>query len=203
MADDDATTIAPEVTLTQAAPTLAWSDADSDDLHLPGSWRPVFRNALAVFSTCVAVAGAVTAVDRHWFSDLRTAVVAAVPVAVAPPMPDVPDAIADPVTAAPAAVYPMGPAAEHLVPPAPPGPAVDPNADAKYLTRMQQAGIMITDVPAAITTGHIICADMTHGLSSEGEARLVMRDNPGMAHMYAIGWVYAAIDTYCPEHIGR
>jgi hypothetical protein len=52
-------------------PERAWSADDGDDLQLPGSWRPVCRNALGVFASCVAVAGVITVVDRHWFSDWR------------------------------------------------------------------------------------------------------------------------------------
>lgn len=198
------------VVLDDLAPTqaaeLAWSSEQPELGDLtpvppvplpvePAPWRTVCRNALGVFSVCVAVAGAVTLVDRQWFAELTEVV-------VVPTMPTAAPSSPTETAAAQSEAWtlPPVPAAEHL---ALPPPRVDPNADAKYLTRMQQAGIIITSVPAAINTGHIICADMASGLSSEGEARLIMRDNPTMAHMYAIGWVYAAVDTYCPEYIGR
>lgn len=56
---------------TQVAPELAWSQADDDELELPRSWRPAVRIALGVFAACVAIAGGITAIDQHWFSDLR------------------------------------------------------------------------------------------------------------------------------------
>lgn len=189
------TAVAPTLT----APTeLAWSAADGEDLQLPGSWRPVFRNALAVFTTCVAIAGAVTAVDRHWFTELRGVTVATeVPSSSAPATPDA----ATPAVVAPAADYSPGPAAEHLVAPTP-SPS-SRNADAEYLWSLQVAGLSISNAPLAIASGHIICSDMANGQSSEGEARVVMRDIPGMAHMYALGMVNSAVYAYCPEYLGR
>lgn len=201
------TAVALDLAPTQAE-ELAWSSEQQELGDLPpvppmplpvepAPWRAVCRNALAVFSACVAVAGAVTLVDRQWFAELTEVVV----------VPTGPTAAPSSVIAAPAETaaqpeawtLPPVPPAEHLVPPVPSGPS----ADAKYLAQVQQAGVTITDVQWAISSGHLVCKDMARGSNSESEAASVMRDIPGMPHFQALMIVFAAISSYCPEYLGR
>lgn len=203
MAEDE-TTVLPDLTPTRRI-DLAWSAEEFRPYYLdyypPAEPAPRTRVEVATaIWTLLALAIMYGCTSDTSYPRVMPASMA-VPAAAAPSVATVePTEATESVPQPDVWTLPPVPAAEHL---ALPPPRVDPNADAKYLTRMQQAGIIITSVPAAINTGHIICADMASGLSSEGEARLIMRDNPTMAHMYAIGWVYAAVDTYCPEYIGR
>lgn len=194
------TAIALDLAPTQAA-ELAWSSErpELDDLDVPlppmplpvepAPWRTVCRNALGVFSVCVAVAGAVTLVDRQWFAELTEVVVVPTTPTAAPSSPTETAA-----AQSEAWTLPPVPAAEHLVVPAPTGPS----ADAKYLSGLQQSGLNITDASVAIASGHNICGYLSEGYSTEQAASLVMREVP-MASYYAYGMVYSAIDAYCPE----
>lgn len=190
---DPADTAAVEALATRSA-QLAWSEDDGDD---PGlySWRPVYRSAIGIFATCIAVAGAITAANQHRTirSSAVEAVQAGVPTGVEPSS-QPSSAITNPVT-----LPPPGPPAGRLTPP----PPVDPGADARYLARVRQVGMTITDAGWAIASAHLICDDMARGHGSEQEAAAVMRDIPGTPHFQALMIVYAAIDTYCPEYIGR
>jgi hypothetical protein len=145
---------------------LAWSAADdADDLFLPGSWRPMCRNALG-FAVCVAVAGVITVVDRHWFSDWRAGRPVAAQFVSWPPR-------NPPETTIPAPSYSLVPAAEHLQPPAATGPV----ADANYLTGLQPTGLTVSAASFVIASGHNIRG-----------ASLVMRKVPAWRRFMPTEW---------------
>ncbi len=200
LADD---TLAVDAVATEAAPELAWSLADDDELELPRSWRPAIRIALGVFAACVAIAGGITAVDRQWFSELRTTTVAsAAPTYSALPTPD---AIAEPVTEAPVSAYPTGAAAEHMVPPIraiPPNaelPTETYNADVFYLNTLRSYGIRITNPYVAIEAAHTTCAYLRAGHSPNEAVGVAMMNNASLSIDDARGYVIAATAAYCPD----
>lgn len=185
---------------TQAS-ELAWSAADDseDGPAFLRPWRAVYRTALGVFAVCVAVAGAIVVGDRHWSPHSAT-VSAAWPGIPPVPVSELPTPQPPPTSAAPIdrpKAYASSPAAGHLQPPA---PAVDVNADAVFLTGLQQTGSMITDVPAAIASGHSACRDLAHGFTPAQVAAAVMTHNPTLSAVNALGMVYSAITAYCPEY---
>ncbi len=206
------------VVLDDLAPTqaaeLAWSSEQPElgDLAYappmplpvePAPWRAVCRNALAVFSVCVAVAGAVTLVDRHWFAELRTATVASVaPTHSAPPTPD---AITTPTNDAPTVAYPTGVPAEHMVPPVraiPPDvelPAGTYNADAFYLNTLRSYGIRITNPYVAIEAAQTTCGYLRAGHSPNEAVGVAMSNNATLSIDQARGYVIAATAAYCPD----
>lgn len=186
---------------TQAS-ELAWSAADDSDggPAVLRPWRAVYRTALGVFAVCVAVAGAIVVGDRHWSAPHSVTLSAAWPGIPPVPVSELPTPQPPPMSAAPIdrpKAYASSPAAEHLQPPA---PAVDVNADAVFLTGLQQTGSMITDVPAAIASGHSACRDLAHGFTPAQVAAAVMTHNPTLSAVNALGMVYSAITAYCPEY---
>lgn len=207
------TAVALDLAPTQAA-ELAWSSEQPELGDLapvppmplpvePAPWRAVCRSALAVFSACVAVAGAVTLVDRHWFAELRTAtVVSAAPTSSAPPTAD---AIVAPTADAPAPTYPTGVAAEHMVPPVrdlPPSeelPAATYNADTFYLNTLQSYGIRITNPYVAIEAAQTTCAYLRAGHSPNEAVGVAVSNNATLSIDQARGYVIAATAAYCPD----
>lgn len=192
--DDGATAVVPDVATAMASTQLAWSEAEDGELDLPQSWRPAVRTAAGVFAACVAVAGAVTAVDRHWFTDLRDVAVTATSPTTSPAAPT-PTATAEPVAATPAAVYPMGPAAEHLQ--TPELSTVD--ADAFYLNTLRSYGIIITNPYVAIGAAHTTCNYLRAGHSPIEAASVAMVNNATLTLDGAKGYVIAATAAYCPD----
>lgn len=181
---------------------LAWSAADDGPAVLR-PWRAVYRTALGVFALCVAVAGAIVVGDRHWSPHSATLSEAwpgipPVPMTGLPtPEPATPSPSVEVDPAARPKAYALSPAADHLRPP--PAPAVDGSADAVFLTGLQQTGSVITDVPAAIASGHSACTDLARGFTPAQVAAAVMTHNQTLSAVNALGMVYSAIAAYCPE----
>jgi hypothetical protein len=163
-ADED--TAGPELPMTEQA-EMAWSAADDADDLLTGLMAADVPQCPRVFAVCVAVAGVITVVDRHWFSDWRAGRPAAAQFVSSPPR-------NPPEATIPAPSYTPVPAAEHLQPPAPTGPV----ADANYLTGLQQTGLTVSSTSFAIANGHNIRGSPAEGHTTEQTASLVMRRSP-------------------------
>ncbi|MEE3066544.1 MAG: DUF732 domain-containing protein [Actinomycetota bacterium] len=172
---------------------LAWSidDGVDDDIAVPRAWRAVYRNAIGLVTVGLAVAGAVVVIDQHW---PQPSVAQASSWSGVPPV----SASALPTPDPPAPGRPTYSAAiaEHLSPP----PPANPGADAIFLTGLQRTGSMITDVPAAIASGHSACTDLANGFTPEQVASAVMDHNRTLSAVNALGMVYSAVAAYCPEY---
>jgi hypothetical protein len=126
------------------------------------------------FAVCVAVAGVIPVVDRHWFSDWRAGRPVAAQFVSWPPR-------NPPATTIPAPSYSLVPAAEHLQPPAATGPV----ADAKRPDRPTADG------PHRL--GCVLCDRQRpqHPRRESGDAK-----GPSTASVYAYGMVYSAVAAY-------
>ncbi len=197
LADD---TLAVDAVATEAAPELAWSLADDDELDLPRSWRPAIRAAAGVFAACVAIAGGITAVDRQWFSELRAP--APAPAASQLPTESAPTPSPEPIAAAPS--YSSAPAAEHLVPPVPTPPdpltTSTPEQDALFFAGLTAAGIVVYDRSDAMDTGHYVCQARASGLSRTAIATMAVSRNPRLSPRDATNLVLVSINAYCPGY---
>lgn len=191
-------TAAVDAVETQAAPELAWSQADDDELDPPRSWRPAVRIALGVFAACVAVAGGITAVDQHWFSDPHApAPVAAAPMtsgaASAPPS----EAAEHPGTWTP----PPVPAAEHLVTPVqevapPPANSSSSVGDAEFLARMRAAGWVITDPQQMLSVAHQACFELRRGATRQYVLANLFATDPAIGASGAVSFYSNMVAAY-------
>lgn len=186
-------TTAVDAVATEAAPELAWSLADDDELELPRSWRPAIRIALGVFAACVAIAGGITAVDRQWFSELRApapAVVAAAPSSVAAPPAEV---VANPE----AWTLPPVPPAEHLVSmPEPVPQAALSAADLEFLARMRSAGWVVTDPQQMVSVAHQACFELRRGASRQYVLANLFATDPAIGASGAVSFYSNMVAAY-------
>lgn len=178
---------------TEAAPELAWSLADDDELELPHSWRPAIRIALGVFAACVAIAGGITAIDQHWFSDLR----ASAPASVAAPS----SAAAPPaeVTAHPEAAWtlPPVPPAEHLVSMPGPLPQAALSADdLAFLARMRSSGWVVTDPQQMVSVAHQACFELRRGASRQYVLANLFATDPAIGASGAVSFYSNMVAAY-------
>lgn len=178
---------------TEAAPELAWSLADDDELELARSWRPAIRIALGVFAACVAIAGGITAIDQHWFSDLR----ASAPASVAAPS----SAAAPPaeVTAHPEAAWtlPPVPPAEHLVSMPDPLPQAALSADdLAFLARMRSSGWVVTDPQQMVSVAHQACFELKRGASRQYVLANLFATDPAIGASGAVSFFSNMVAAY-------
>ncbi|TDK88801.1 DUF732 domain-containing protein [Mycobacterium paragordonae] len=185
-------TAAVDAVETQAAPELAWSLADDDELDLPRSWRPTVRIALGVFAACVAIAGGITAIDQHWFSDLRTSA----PASVAAPSSAAPPAE---VTAHPEAAWtlPPVPPAEHLVSMPDPLPQAALSADdLAFLARMRSSGWVVTDPQQMVSVAHQACFELKRGASRQYVLANLFATDPAIGASGAVSFYSNMVAAY-------
>lgn len=197
MADPHAAdvTAAVDAADTQVAPELAWSQADDDELELPRSWRPAVRIALGVFAACVAIAGGITAIDQHWFSDLRAPTqagsVAAAPSSVAAPPTEA--------TAHPEAAWtlPPVPHAEHLVSMPDPLPQAALSADdLEFLARMRSSGWVVTDPQQMVSVAHQACFELKRGASRQYVLVNLFATDPAIGASGAVSFYSNMVAAY-------
>lgn len=189
-----ADTAAVDAVETQAAPELAWSEADDGELELPRSWRPAIRIALGVFAACVAIAGGITAIDQHWLSDLR----APAPVAsvVAPSLAAAPPAEA---TSHPEAAWtlPPVPPAEHLVSIPDPLPQAALGADdLAFLARMRSSGWVVTDPQQMVSVAHQACFELKRGASRQYVLVNLFATDPAIGASGAVSFYSNMVAAY-------
>lgn len=186
-------TAAVDAVETQAAPELAWSLADDDELDLPRSWRPAVRIALGVFAACVAIAGGITAIDQRWFSDLR----ASAPASVAAP-----SSVAAPpaeVTAHPEVAWtlPPVPPAEHLVSMPDPLPQAALSADdLAFLARMRSSGWVVTDPQQMVSVAHQACFELKRGASRQYVLANLFATDPAIGASGAVSFYSNMVAAY-------
>jgi Protein of unknown function (DUF732) len=109
------------------------------------------------------------------------------PTVAAPPPTETVTVIPDPIAAPPV---------QTLAPPRPSAAALDE----QYLDDLSVAGILITNVPEAITGGREVCAFLAEG-HTEPEAVQTAMGNNVSKRANAITVVDAAIAVYCPQHV--
>lgn len=192
------TAVALDLAPTQAA-ELAWSEAEPAEVELPRSWRPAIRAAVGVFATCVAVAGGITAVDRHWFSELR----ASIPAPVAAPS-SVAAAPAEVVTQPSVWTLPPVPAAEHLQAPEPPAVAPDTYTDAAFIAALSRNGVSVYDPQSTVLLARMACSELQAGRSvasvaSELKAGQNSSSRAPIDMPTAMAFVAASVNYYCPQ----
>ena len=214
VARGDDTVIVPDIRATKATELagLAWSDDDDETVLYDDNdddrttfWLSVFVAAAAV---TVIVAGVVLwFVLSHHDRAAQTPVAAPIhsgpddQVVPAPVAPSPPVAVAPPVPTQTVTVTPTpeaAPPAQTLAPSRPSTAALDE----QFLNDLTRAGMVITDVPAAIYGGHDTCAYLAAGHTEPEAVSKAMSNNASMTRANAITAIDSAIAVYCPQYGG-
>lgn len=204
----DVTGVVPEVTQA-AAVELAWSvEAGDDDDPAPRSWHSVYRSAIGVFATCIAVAGAITVADQHWHFEPQA--VRVPPVAATPTAPSSPVAAEPTVTAADAAPTTLqvaGPTAERLRTPEPVLPPAGNGyaTDSAFIAALSRNGVAVYDPDGTVLLARMVCDALASGRSMGSIAWEIKAgqntSSRGPIDMpTAMYFVAASANYYCPQY---
>jgi hypothetical protein len=170
---------------------LAWSEDDSLDEALGGSWRSVLLRAAAVLAFCiVAAVGVVVGWRERSTETTRTPPPVVAATQTTPPPAPTKEAVVNPTVVTTA----MDSVAQKITPPPP------PDRDTIYLDLLDRAGVTAPTKDKAISNGHLICRALDQGDSIQTVVTEVNRINPSLNHTQSDGAVHAAINAYCPQY---
>jgi hypothetical protein len=164
--------------------SFAWSEDDSLDEPVVGSWRAVLLRAAAVLAFCVLTAVSVVVVWREWPQ----------------PQPAPVSSVAPSVQAAEVEVASPAPTSVGLPPVGDAARMKPPDPDTRFLAAMDRAEVHMPTKDAAVNQGHLICRSLDQGNSVEAISARLLSLSPGVTYEQIGQVVHAAINAYCPQY---
>jgi hypothetical protein len=88
--------------------------------------------------------------------------------------------------------------------PAPPsGPSRASQEDGIFIEKLNQAGVVVDNVPLVVRQARQVCVDLRHGTESkQSEAQGIHQINPASTPAQLVAIVDATTWVYCPDQYG-